>query len=863
MVVKKNEIGESEMNNSAKKKHPYLSDIWSSEDSLNYSTFKPALLDIIQYAETPLTVGVFGTWGSGKTTLLRMLMNDINKKRLPSHRTVWFTAWKFEQHEALWRAFILRVIDSLYPRKEDGNRYLANELPDANQRKGVERLEYLERSVYETVNWEEEGKWGLDYGELTKQGVKLPFWLAFHLVGFGDVGKELGLSPELASILEREVREHHLNQLTSMEQFEQTFKEAVKLILGEEGRLAVFVDDLDRCLPEKAIEVLEAIKLFLDVPGTVFILGMDREIIRRGIEGHYLNIFKSEVSQLETPINGDTYLQKMIQIPFNLPPMDINGREQFIASLEDTLPFDFKLDDITRQVFARGSLPNPRQIKRALNVFYLLKRIALEQELQKLLPSEVIAWPLLAKTVLIQSQWPELYGLWRQYPTIIQTLEEEYTRLPISEDEILLGAQSQNVSSIDLNLRKKDNSLVGGILSDYLVQRQKYSSLAEMLRFPGRPGHGRQRARFEGLSRSQMKLYVGLVGAVEIISNSDLKSLIDERLPDIESGDPARIRELISLINERETELDGPYHRNIINKLITVSQSNNLSPNARMVASDFAYELGYFPEDIFSFIPIHQESKPHYYISKYPITNLQFRRFIDSSDYGNREYWINFPMFDQDSVELADNWHQKGWDWLNQTCLKKPSVDRDLKLLPSYWNDKRFGVSRTGVPVVGISWYEANAYCKWLLLNWLDLDESKKNKEFVPAIIRLPTEKEWVKAAGGESHDKRFAWDVSEEFTSEIGEIIKRANVLENGIGQTTPVNMYPDGVSPFGVFDMSGNTWEWQANFYNLEDDFLSLRGGSWSMDNNSAKISYRNYDLPNNQINFNGFRIVLIPEK
>jgi formylglycine-generating enzyme required for sulfatase activity len=850
------------------KKHPYLSDVWSSVDALSFSTFKPALLDIIQFAETPLTVGVFGTWGSGKTTLLHMLMNDIANKRNPSFRTVWFTAWKFEQHEALWRAFILRVIDSLYPRKEDGNRYLANELPDENQRMGVERLEYLERSVYETVNWQDEGKWSLDVGELTKQGIRLPFWLAFHLAGLGELGKELGLSPEIASILEREVREHHLNQLTSMEQFEQTFKEAVNLILGKDGRLAIFVDDLDRCLPEKAIEVLEAIKLFLDVPGTVFILGMDREIIRRGIEGYYLNIFKGEDSKLETPINGDIYLQKMIQIPFNLPPMDINGRERFITLLEETLPSDFRLDEVTRQVFARGLLPNPRQVKRALNVFYLLRNIALEQESQKLIPSDVIAWPLLAKTVLIQSQWPELYALWRQYPTLIQTLEEEYIRLPISEDEILRGPQMQSLSNVEadstsstLNPQRLFYSSTGGILSDYIVQRQKYSSLAELLRFPSKSGDGRQRARFEGLSRSHMKLYVGLVGAIENTSNIEANSLIDEKLPDIESGDPARIRELISVINEREIELDGPYHHNLTNKLIAASQNINLLPKTRLVASDFAFELGYQPEDLFSFVPLLEEGKVPFYISRYPITNLQYRRFLESADYDDREFWVDFMMFDQNCVQLSENWRQKGWDWLNQTSQKKIPIDNKKRLLPSYWDDKRFGISRFGAPVVGISWYEANAYCKWLSHHWNELDEGKQIKEFSPALIRLPTDQEWTIAAGGEVPNLRFAWDSQEKNTIEIDEIIQRSNVLESGIGQTSPVNMFPNGVSPHGIYDMSGNIWEWQANFYNKEDDYISLRGGSWSVGRDSAKISSRNFDFPNNQLNFNGFRVVIFP--
>ncbi|MEW6650528.1 MAG: P-loop NTPase fold protein [Chloroflexota bacterium] len=86
-----------------------MSDYRAAQDGLNFGIFKPALLDILQTADTPLTVGVFGSWGSGKNTLLNMLKDELDAKKLASLRTVWFTAWKYEQHDALWRAFMLRV----------------------------------------------------------------------------------------------------------------------------------------------------------------------------------------------------------------------------------------------------------------------------------------------------------------------------------------------------------------------------------------------------------------------------------------------------------------------------------------------------------------------------------------------------------------------------------------------------------------------------------------------------------------------------------------------------------------------------------------------------------------------------------
>ena len=95
----------------------YHTDYWSREDHLSFSDFRPILGETLMHAATPLTMAIFGPWGSGKTTLLRMLRRDIEAKGLHYFRTVWFTAWKYDRHEALWRALILRVLDALYPRE--------------------------------------------------------------------------------------------------------------------------------------------------------------------------------------------------------------------------------------------------------------------------------------------------------------------------------------------------------------------------------------------------------------------------------------------------------------------------------------------------------------------------------------------------------------------------------------------------------------------------------------------------------------------------------------------------------------------------------------------------------------------------
>ncbi|MEA2008947.1 MAG: SUMF1/EgtB/PvdO family nonheme iron enzyme, partial [Chloroflexota bacterium] len=129
-------------------------------------------------------------------------------------------------------------------------------------------------------------------------------------------------------------------------------------------------------------------------------------------------------------------------------------------------------------------------------------------------------------------------------------------------------------------------------------------------------------------------------------------------------------------------------------------------------------------------------------------------------------------------------------------------------------------------------------------------------------LLRLPTENEWVMAAGGEDPQGRYSWDKEGQATEEVDEILRRANVDESGIGRTTPVGMYPLGVSSQGVWDMSGNVWEWQANYEDDDRDWLVLRGGSWYYYRRYARVSARDLSPPDDLWSSSfGFRLVAPP--
>ena len=198
---------------------------------------------------------------------------------------------------------------------------------------------------------------------------------------------------------------------------------------------------------------------------------------------------------------------------------------------------------------------------------------------------------------------------------------------------------------------------------------------------------------------------------------------------------------------------------------------------------------------------------------------------------------------------------------------------------PSYWGNADIGNARMNAPVVGVTWYEASAYCKWLEKNWNDLEESKVNREIrwpSQIWIRLPTRNEWEVAAGGKYPSDRYPWDESNEVTRDIREIFRRANVAYQ-IGKTTSVDKYPNGASPRGVMDMSGNVWEWLSNIFHSGESIVSMAslhisedevpsysmmemiGGSWSRAENEANLSGRYVAMPDEEANDRGFRVVI----
>ncbi|MBN1137800.1 MAG: SUMF1/EgtB/PvdO family nonheme iron enzyme [Anaerolineae bacterium] len=410
---------------------PILDDLPAQQDSLDFAPYVDALGDILldEHTHTPLTMGIYGSWGSGKTSLMTMLRQrvsgqkadgraadgsapeDDSQEAAPGHRTVWFNAWKYNQEEALWRALLLLLLEDLGELlKQDQPEHKAGEpAPET-------LMNTLREALYRDSSWSEKGERKVDWGQALTAGAGLAFNLVVSSVGLGlaaeamdaarktvGEGEPVNQVSKLLKAVRREELIHYQAQLKSLEQFQENFRRLITILLGQRRRLVVFVDDLDRCLPEKAVQVLEAIKLFLDVPGCIFVLGLDDEAIEQAVQTRY-----------QGKVKAREYLEKIVQLPFILPPIEGEAMLQYVNALAPALP-----DPRCAQVFAEGLSPNPRQVKRTLNIFLLLARLV---ERRPAL-AETVTGVRLAKLVAIQHAHPRLYELLRLRPGYLRDLE--------------------------------------------------------------------------------------------------------------------------------------------------------------------------------------------------------------------------------------------------------------------------------------------------------------------------------------------------------------------------------------------------------------------------------------------------------
>lgn len=343
----------------------------ADQDKLNFDRYLEPLVSILTNpkTESPFTIGIFGSWGSGKSTLLNMIDQRLKRDYPDKFVRVHFNPWIYRGEESMLVPLLHTLHDTLQQDVKERFVESAKKIGTVLLRLGADFL--LRNITADVASLENLEK--LEKSYLQERGM-----------------------------VQSEIR----NLRTNL----QAQADAVK---DKGAQILFFIDDLDRCEPTQIIDVLESVKLFLDLRNIFIILAVDKEVIDRGIAIKY-HKFKFSVDREGTI--GAEYLEKMVQLPLPLFPLNRTQVRSFTKSLNPPAVVAKQLD-----LFGTLLLPNPRTIKRILNILAVTSAIiAASPDLATLNPDIV------ARLVVLQVQSGDLYAEVIKQPDFLLALEAFY-----------------------------------------------------------------------------------------------------------------------------------------------------------------------------------------------------------------------------------------------------------------------------------------------------------------------------------------------------------------------------------------------------------------------------------------------------
>jgi predicted KAP-like P-loop ATPase len=400
----------------------------SGVDLLGFRVHSEFIYEIVTDKKMlPVTIGLFGDWGSGKTSVMKMIEkklssidDDINSEDNANVVCLYFNGWQFEGYDDAKSAILSSILMQLAEHKKIG-----------------EKIKDKAASLMKSVNW-------MRLIGMSVKNVALPAILAYLTGGASLIPSLAGFGKKFLGVENSKTRnEKDMENVERLDWEElikadksdsgpldvRTFRERFSEMLKDTkiDALVILIDDLDRCTPDSIIDNLEAIKLFLNVENTAFVIGADPRIVRYAVERRYLFDRKIEWDKESASRIVNDYLEKLIQIPYHLPRLSpseiesymnllfcekklaeedfkkiINGFQDFrnkdmystfgysrikniLGTVERNrgLEEDLSMCSNIAHLITDGLKGNPRQVKRFLNAFILRKKLAKVAKLKK------------------------------------------------------------------------------------------------------------------------------------------------------------------------------------------------------------------------------------------------------------------------------------------------------------------------------------------------------------------------------------------------------------------------------------------------------------------------------------------------
>jgi len=301
-------------------------------DLFDVKIYVDSLAQFISECDTPMTIAIQGDWGSGKTSMMNMIREKLGDRVL----TAWFNTWQFSQFgmsSQLSYSFLS---------------YLTNQIcSSANNQELLKKIKTITFGVARLA-----AKIAV---ENVAGGVAADAMDKLSSEGFNYADEIISIKDKFAQGVQDKLTQSNKGQG-----------------IVEKDRVVVFVDDLDRLPPEIAVELLEVLKLFVDVEKCVFVLAIDYAVVTQGIRKKYGDVMTED--------KGKSFFDKIIQLPFKMP-VDLYNLDNYVkrtlADFKINLDDDEKELDIYKGLILKSIGQNPRTLKRLFNSFRLIKIIIL------------------------------------------------------------------------------------------------------------------------------------------------------------------------------------------------------------------------------------------------------------------------------------------------------------------------------------------------------------------------------------------------------------------------------------------------------------------------------------------------------
>ena len=409
-----------------------LTDNETKIDLLNNEAIASTIIGVLrEKPDRPMTIGVHGDWGAGKSSVLEMI--EAGFAGNGDVLCLKFNGWRFQGFEDAKIALIEGIVTGL-----------------VEKRPALSRAAGAVKDIFKRIDWLKVAKNAGGLAMTAFTGIPTPGQIGALVDGLEELLSDpgqLATKSNLSSAIEGVNAVLKPSQSRNVPEEVEAFRKAFDKLLGEAGvdQMVVLIDDLDRCLPDTAIETLEAIRLFVFTARTAFVVAADEAMIEYAVRKHF-----PDLPDTTGPSDyARNYLEKLIQIPFRIPALgeaetrnyvtlllagaelgdDDPGYRDLIVAARERLkrpwvsaPLDAAavntalgqnatkahnaliLSDQIGPILAGGAKGNPRQIKRFLNTLLLRQKMAEARGF-----GDEIKLPVLAKLMLAERFLPDLF----------------------------------------------------------------------------------------------------------------------------------------------------------------------------------------------------------------------------------------------------------------------------------------------------------------------------------------------------------------------------------------------------------------------------------------------------------------------